>query len=91
MDMKYTPPKLPLPKTGKAMQIYIANDKRSAAAYTDNPVASVHVEQPFKGRDWSGICRDAGGFVTFDGYLVGSEHAKPREVLASLLEHQGLR
>ena len=89
--MKYKPPKLPLPKTGKTMRIYITKDKRSAAAYTDKPVASVHVNQPFKGRDWSGIVRDAGGFVTFDGYLVGSENAKPREVLGSLLESQGLR
>jgi len=89
--MKYEPPKMPLPKTGKAMQIYIANDKRSASAFTDKPVASVYIEQPFKGRDWSGICRDEKGVVTFDGYLVGSENASPREVLGSLLESQGLR
>ena len=89
--MKYQPPKLPLPKTGKAMQIYIANDKRSACAFTDKPVASVHIEQAFKGRDWSGVVRNEKGIVSFDGYLTGSEGAKPREVLGFLLENQGLR
>jgi len=73
------------------MQIYIANDKRSACAFTDKPVASIHIEKPFKGRDWSGVCRDEKGGVTFDGYLVGSEDAKPREVLGALMENQGLR
>ena len=89
--MKYTKPKLPLPKTGKAMQVYIAADKRSAAVYTDNPIASIHCEQAFKGRDWSAICYDAKCVVTFDGYLTGSESAKPREILGFLLEHEGLR
>lgn len=89
--MKYTPPKLPLPKTGKTMQIYVAQDKRSACAFVDNPACSIHVEKPFKGRDWSGICRDEKGIVTFDGYLTGSEDAAPREVLGFLMEQEGVR
>jgi hypothetical protein len=89
--MKYTPPKLPLPKTGKAMQIYIANDKRSATAFFDKPAVSLDIEQPKRGRDWRGICRDEKGIVTFDGYLIGSSDAKPREVLGALTENQGLR
>lgn len=89
--MKYEPPKLPLPKTGKTMQVWIAQDKRSAAAYTDKPVASIHVDQSFRGHDWSGIIRDNEGSVIFNGYLEGSEDAKPRAVLGSLMESQGLR
>jgi len=82
---------MPLPKTGKAMQIYIANDKRSACAFTDKPIASVHVERFHKEKDWSGIVRDEKGIVIFDGYLEDSKEAKPREALAFLLENQGLR
>ena len=73
------------------MQVWIAQNKRSASAYTDKPVASIHVGQPFKGRDWFGIIRDNAGSVIFDGYLVGSENATPRAALGSLMESQGLR
>ncbi len=73
------------------MQIYIANDKRFAAAYTDQPITSIHIEQPFKEKDWSGICRDENGVIIFDGYLNESAEASPREVLGSLMEHLGLR
>lgn len=89
--MKYTPPTLPLPKTGKAMTIYISDDRRSAAAYVAKPEASVHVDRPFKDRDWFCIARDGNGIVTFDGYLEGSADAKPREVLSAMLEELGLR
>jgi len=89
--MNYEKPKLPLPRTGKTMQIWIASDKRSAAAYTDKPVASMHIEQAFKGKDWSGICYDEKGSITFDGYFTDSASATPREVLGFLLENQGLR
>lgn len=89
--MRYTPPKLPLPKTGKAMTIYISDDRRSAAAYVAKPEASVHVEQPFKGGNWWCLGRDGKGIVTFNGCIEGSADAKPREVLASVLEELGLR